>query len=227
MLEMQNVQLSRDGRQVLRLELSLSTPGITVVMGPNGAGKSLFLQVAHGLIAPDAGAVLWNGEPAATSKRQRGFVFQTTPVLRRSVAENLRFPLRVAGLEEGARVQEALRIARLETLADAPAAVLSGGELGRMALARALMLEPKAVLLDEPGAALDPSAAKALELMMRKVSARGVKVLIATHDLGQARRLADDVLFFDDGHLIAQAQATAFFKDPVHPRAHGYLKGDL
>ncbi len=224
---MRDVRLHRDGREVLALDLELATPGITMVMGPNGAGKSLLLQLAHGLIAPDQGAVRWGGEPVSATKRRRGFVFQKTPVLRRSVADNLRFPLQVAGLTDESKLREALALARLEDLADAPAAALSGGEQGRMALARAMMLDPEAVLLDEPAAALDPSATKALEAMVREVSQRGVKVLMTTHDLGQARRLAADVLFLDQGHLIEQGEATDFFETPKSARASGYLRGEL
>lgn len=227
MLSFENVRLRREGREVLALDVSLASLGITVVMGPNGAGKSLFLQVAHGLVVPDQGEVRWDGALASTTKRSRGFVFQNTPVLRRSVAENLRFPLDVAGQSDAGRVAKALRLARLEEKAHTPAAVLSGGELGRMGLARALMLEPRVVLMDEPGAALDPSATKELEAMVRRVSQDGVKVIMATHDLGQARRLADDVLFFDAGRLIETSDASTFFDRPQSDAAGRYLRGEL
>lgn len=227
MLTFKDVSLRRDGRDVLRLDLELTTPGITVVMGPNGAGKSLFLQVAHGLIAPDAGSVTWQGVPAEKSKRSRGYVFQSTPILRRSVRENLRFPLSVAGQSDTGQVEKALGLARLQEMADTPAAVLSGGELGRMALARALILEPSVVLMDEPGAALDPGATKALEAMVRDVSDQGVKVIMTTHDLGQARRLADDVLFFDAGRLNEAGPAARFFEQPQSAAARRYLRGEL
>jgi len=212
------------------IDLRLETPGITVIMGPNGAGKSLFLGAAHGLPPRHSGRVTWDGIDAALSRATRGFLFQQTPVLRRSVAGNIAFALRAQGIkgaERRRRVANALSAARLGADPRKPAATLSGGERKRLDLARAIAIEPAAVLLDEPSANLDPATTAELEDILRRISAAGTKILLATHDVAQARRLASDVLFFADGHLLEQTDAATFFKRPASADAQKYLKGEL
>lgn len=210
--------------------LTLDSPGITVVMGPNGAGKSLFLSAAHGLLSGLQGHVTWNGIPAKDSRSTRGFVFQATPILRRSVAGNIAFPLHARNLpraEKQERVAYALSEARLSADASKPAATLSGGERKRLDLARAIVIGPDAVLLDEPSANLDPASTAELEESLRRISAGGTKILLSSHDIAQARRLGDDILFFDRGQLVEQAHAESFFNDPQSEAAQKYLRGDL
>lgn len=231
LLEVSDAELSDDGLRLLGpISLRLDSPGITAVLGPNGAGKSLFLRLVHGLLPPSAGAVTWNGVAATESRSQRGYVFQNTPTMRRSVFANVAFPLIAAGVNRQTRrkrVDAALDQARLSAHAHMPAARLSGGERQRMALARAIVTRPGVVLLDEPAANLDPASTKELETMLRGVSATGTKILIATHDLAQARRLADDVLFFDGGLLVAHADVAQFFVDPTNDAVRNYLEGIL
>ncbi len=230
-LHFENVEFRADKTALLGpVSLTLNSPGITVIMGPNGAGKSLFLYAAHGLLGRHSGAVTWNDIPAQTSRGTRGFVFQTTPILRRSVAGNIAFALHARGLsrhEKSARVAQALTEARLDADPGKPAATLSGGERRRLALARAIVTEPETVLLDEPSANLDPASTAALEEVLRRISASGTKILLSTHDIAQARRLAGDILFFDEGALVEQADAKAFFAGPTSPAAQKYLKGEL
>lgn len=212
------------------LNFRLESAGITFVMGPNGAGKSLFLSAAHGMLEDARGHVTWNGKNAASSRANRGFVFQNTPVLRRSVAGNIALPLHARRLdrhEKNRRVAIALADARLDADPRKPAATLSGGERKRLALARAIVTDPEVLLLDEPAANLDPASTAELEDILRNISAKGVKILISTHDIAQARRLADDVLFFDQGALVDQAMADAFFDTPSSVPAQNYLKGLL
>tara|TARA_R110002049_G_scaffold42913_11_gene127199 strand:+ start:1241 stop:1948 length:708 start_codon:yes stop_codon:yes gene_type:complete len=212
------------------LDITLQSAGITCILGPNGAGKSLFLALAHGMILPHQGQVQWNGQPAAETRQSRGFVFQSTPVLRRSVRANLTFPLiarRSDRAGRAARVDQALHDARLAPHADSPAAALSGGERQRLALAQAMVARPAAVLLDEPGASLDPASARLLEDMVRHVAGSGIKVILATHDLPAARRLADDVLVFINGRLAVQSGAEAFFTGTHAPAVMDYLEGRL
>lgn len=230
-LEVTGAELSDNGLRLLGpISLRLDIPGITVILGSNGAGKSLFLQLVHGLLSPSAGKVCWNGQTAEESRSARGFVFQNTPTMRRSVFANVAFPLVAAGVKgqaRRARVTAALKQARLTDRAYVPAARLSGGERQRMALARAIVTRPGVVLLDEPAANLDPASTKELEGMLKAVSADGTKILIATHDLAQARRLADEVLFFDEGHLVDHARASEFFDAPSTAAAQRYLEGVL
>jgi tungstate transport system ATP-binding protein len=230
-LTLENLEVRRDGKRLLGpLDFSLATQGITAILGHNGAGKSLFLHVCHGQFAASQGTVNWNGLPVADTRSCRSLMFQNTPLMRRSVAANVEFPLITQGIpkaERAARVNEALTIARLSQNPSAPAASLSGGEKQRMALARALVTRPQVVLLDEPSASLDPASTKELEASVRAVAKSGVKVLIATHDLMQARRLADDVLVFGEGKLLVQEDAKAFFNKTHAGAVADFLEGRL
>lgn len=199
-----------------------------VVMGANGAGKSLFLRLCHGLIEPTSGRRIWaSGEARAAAQ---AMVFQRPVLLRRSVAANLDYPLALMGLDRAARrttVAETLDRFGLAPLADRPARLLSGGEQQRLALARAWSMRPQVLFLDEPSSALDPSATRIIEEMIETFSDEGITIVLTTHNLGQARRLAQDVVFLHRGRLIEQARAETFFAGPNAPEARAFLAGDL
>ena len=202
----------------------------SVVLGPNGAGKSLLLRLCHGLIRPSAGRVVWAGASGGAARRRQAMVFQTPVLLRRSTAANVAYPLRLRGVPRHireARVAEALALAGLSALAGRPARVLSGGEQQRLAIARAWATGPEVLFLDEPTARLDPAATRAVEDLIRTVHAGGTKIVMTTHDLGQARRLADEVLFLHHGRLIERAPADRFFAGPRSAEAAAFIKGDL
>lgn len=230
-LQLKGMTVERGGKRLLGpLDFTLKSGGITAVLGHNGAGKSLFIMACHGQFAATEGEVLWNGLPATQTRRCRSLMFQNTPLLRRSVFANIEFPLLAHGTPRAARrdrVTEALEIARLTHRATTPAASLSGGEKQRMALARAWVTRPQVILLDEPSASLDPASTKALEESVQNVAALGVKVLIATHDLMQARRLANDVLVFGAGALLAHEPAEDFFNRPHDGPVGDFLEGRL
>jgi tungstate transport system ATP-binding protein len=199
-----------------------------VVMGANGAGKSLLLRLCHGLIEPTAGRRTWaSGEGRAAAQ---GMVFQRPVLLRRSVTANLDYPLALKGM---ARTERRDTVARtldrfgLTPLADRPARLLSGGEQQRLALARAWAMAPQVLFLDEPSSALDPSATRIIEEMVEQFSAEGITVVMTTHNLGQARRLAQDVAFLHRGRLIEHRPAADFFAGPEAPEARAFLAGDL
>ena len=163
-------------------------------------------------------------------RRRQALVFQQPVLLRRSVEGNLAFVLHARGLRRHRlreRVHTLLALARLVPLARRPARTLSGGEQQRLAMARALALEPELLLLDEPTVHLDPSAADAVESLVRHASASGCKVLLVTHDAGQARRLADEVLFLHKGRIESHEPAATFFASPSSPLAQAYLEGRL
>ncbi len=199
-----------------------------VVMGANGAGKSLFLRLCHGLIEPTRGRRVWaDGAARATAQ---AMVFQRPVLLRRSVAANLAYPLVLKGIARAPRraiVARTLDRFGLTPLADRPARLLSGGEQQRLALARAWAMEPQVLFLDEPSSALDPSATRSIEEMIMAFSTEGITIVMTTHDLGQARRLAQDVAFLHRGRLIEHRAAAAFFAGPEAPEARAYLAGDL
>jgi tungstate transport system ATP-binding protein len=205
----------------------------TVVIGPNGAGKSLLLRLCHGLLAPSQGRILCNGRAEGVGpevRARQAMVFQRPVHLRRSAVANLTYALAARGVPRARRRERALGALDrfgLGRLADRPARVLSGGEQQRLALARAWLLEPELLLLDEPTAALDPPSTKAIEAAIDLFAREGVTIVMTTHDLGQARRHADVVVFLAGGRLIEQGPAAEFFDRPRTTEARAFLKGEL
>jgi len=203
------------------VSFTLSPGAPSFIIGPNGAGKSVLLRLLHGLLQPSAGRVAWAG----TGKQ--AMVFQKPVLLRRSVAANIAHALALAGIRDEARIGAALAEVGLPHLADRAARKLSGGEQQRVALARALALRPDILFLDEPTASLDPAATRAVEEVLARIAARGMKLVMTTQDLGQARRLAGEVLLLHRGRLIEQAPAAAFFATPSSAEAQAFLRGDI
>jgi tungstate transport system ATP-binding protein len=231
-LETRGLTFEAGGRRLLAgIDLKLR-PGVrTVVMGPNGAGKSLLLRLLHGLLEPTAGTIAWHGRPAEDATRRRqAMVFQRPVLLRRSALGNLQHALRSRGLarrEQRRRAEDALDKAQLTASAHTPARLLSGGEQQRLALARALSLAPEVLFLDEPTANLDPASTVAIERLIQDAHEHGTKVVLVTHDAGQARRLADEIVFLCDGRLEDHAPAQHFFDAPGSPRARAFLEGRI
>lgn len=214
------------------VELRIARHSRTVIMGPNGAGKSLLLRLLHGLLQPTGGEVRWDGRPLDDQQRRdQAMVFQRPVLLRRSVAANIRFVLKLHGRNRHSDTErQILRIldeVGLAARARQPARLLSGGEQQRLALARALATQPRVLFLDEPTASLDPASTAAIEDIVQHAAARGTKTLFVTHDIGQARRLADDVVFLNHGRLVEHTSAGHFFDQPVSQAAADYLAGRL
>lgn len=211
------------------LNLEIGEHGITAIMGPNGAGKSLILRLLAGLIQPDQGRVLYNNK-AALPAGQIGFVFQRPVLLRRSVQDNLLHALAIAGVERTQRTDRAhalLELGGMQHLARSPARKLSGGEQQRLTLLRALAAKPGLLVLDEPSASLDPQATALIENIVRRTSQCGVKVLLVTHDQGQAARLADNVMFVHKGQVHPVQPTDSFLIQPASREAKAYLAGEL
>jgi tungstate transport system ATP-binding protein len=219
-------------RQVTILDgisLKLEAGPPTVLIGPNGAGKTTLLRVAMGLLRPTGGLVTWSGREVSPPTR-RAIMFQRPAMLRRSAAGNLRYALAAAGVpsaQRETRVRELMAEVGLQGLERRPARRLSGGEQQRLALARAFARNPDVLFLDEPTASLDPAATKAIEDIVRAISARGVKVVMSTHDIGQARRVAGDVVLLHRGRLIEQSPAEQFFSAPRTQEARKFVAGEL
>jgi tungstate transport system ATP-binding protein len=214
------------------LSFELEAGKRSVILGPNGAGKSLLLRLCHGLIAPSAGSIDWGDEdiPRAELTRRQAMVFQKPVMLRRSAAANISHALACRGVKRrarAARVAEALSRTGLETLARVPARVLSAGEQQRLALARAWILRPEVLFLDEPTASLDPAATREVENIILAIHDAGTKIVLTTQDLGQARRIADEILFLHRGRLVERAAATDFFAGPATPEARAFISGEL
>lgn len=210
------------------VDLAMSGDGVTVVMGYNGAGKSLLLRLLHGMLVPTAGAVLWNGSPVtAQNRKHQAMVFQKPALLRRSVLDNVRFVLASRGIHDKARAMQILADIGLDPIASRAARRLSGGEQQRLALGMALATRPDILFLDEATASLDPSSTHAIETIVVGAQAAGTKIVMVTHDIGQARRLAGEVVFVDRGRIAEQTPALQFFTEPASKPARFYLDGKL
>jgi len=231
-VELKGIVYQTGGKRVIDgIDATIETRRITAIMGPNGAGKSILLRLMHGLITATEGEILWAGRPTdRLLARHQAMVFQRPVLLRRSVAANVSHALGLRGIERdqrAIRVDEALKLAGLERHASTPARVLSGGEQQRLCLARALSLEPDVLFLDEPTSSLDPASTLAIERLLLDAQRRGIKVILVTHDIGQARRLAHDVMFMHHGRVIEHQDAESFFDDPRSEGARAFLSGGL
>ncbi|MBY0341977.1 MAG: ATP-binding cassette domain-containing protein [Rhodocyclaceae bacterium] len=210
------------------VDLRLERGSFTAVLGPNGAGKSVLMRLLHGLLVPTTGRVQWGG--LETRPAQQAMLFQRPVMLRRSVLGNVIYGLHVQGVaaaEARQRAQAALARVGLVHLADRPARVLSGGEQQRVALARAVALEPAILFLDEPTASLDPVATRAIEATLAELHAQGTTIVMVTHHLGQARRLAQDIVFVQEGRVTEHTPATEFFRQPRSTAASDFLQEEL
>lgn len=221
-IRIENLELEVHGQRLIDIpSLALANTGITVVMGPNGAGKSLLLRLLHGLEEPTSGQIT-----CQTPRQSQALVFQTPVLLRRSTEANLRFVRKARRLPTDA-IPGLLDQVRLADKSKTPARRLSGGERQRLAIAQALATEPDVLLLDEPTASLDPSATSLIEDILLTTAARGVRVVLVTHDAMQARRLAEDVVFLSQGRVIEHTPSSTFFDIPKTHQARAYLDGRL
>ena len=212
-----------------RLSLSITPGAPTLIVGPNGSGKTSLLRLLMGLASPTTGRVSWGGRTESKPLR-RAILFQRPAMLRRTAAANVAYALAQAGTPRGersARVAVLLERVGLADLAQRPARKLSGGEQQRLALARALARDPEILQLDEPTASLDPAATRGVEEIVLMAAQSGIKIVMASHDLGQVRRLAGEVIFMVRGGLRERAPAADFLDHPTTPEAAAFLRGDL
>jgi tungstate transport system ATP-binding protein len=211
-LKTHELTFTAGGRTLIApLSLEIAAGPSTIILGANGAGKSVLMRLMHGLIAPSSGSILWSGHNA---RRRQAMVFQRPVLLRRSALANVTYGLKLESVG-------------LASLANRPARVLSGGEQQRLALARAWALHPEVLFLDEPTASLDLSSTREIERVIQAFDAAGTKIIMATHNLGQARRLGDEVLFLHQGRLVERAPVEQFFSRPASPEAAAFIKGEL
>jgi tungstate transport system ATP-binding protein len=224
-----NVSLAVGGKTIIdRVSMEITEGPRTIILGPNGAGKSVLMRLCHGLLAPTSGSIEWRG--AANGRSKQAMVFQRPVMLRRSALANVVYGLKLAGVtsrERELRAQDVLEAVGLREAARRPARVMSGGEQQKLALARAWALGPEVLFLDEPTANLDPSATREVERIVDEIHASGTKIVMTTHNLGQARRLADEILFMSGGRLADRGQAERFFAEPSTGEAAAFIKGEL
>jgi tungstate transport system ATP-binding protein len=229
-LVLEDVSLQAGATTILdRLSLAITPGAPTLIVGPNGAGKTSLLRLCMGLATPSAGRISWGGRTDSKPVR-RAILFQRPVMLRRTVAANVGYALAQAGAprrQRMPRVAALLDRVGLADLAQRPARRLSGGEQQRLALARALARDPEILLLDEPTANLDPAATRSVEEIVLMAAQSGIKIVMASHDLGQVRRLAGDVVFLVRGALCERDRAADFLDNPTTPEAAAFLRGDL
>ena len=228
-LKLDRVSFEAGGKSLIKdVTCTFEAGPRTIILGPNGAGKSLLLRLCHGLLKPSGGAVIWRGNGDAS--RHQAMVFQRPVMLRRSVADNVDYALKLRGMSRHERrlaTDDALSHTGLRRLSNQPARVISVGEQQRLALARAWALKPQVLFLDEPTASLDPAATYTVEQIIGAIHAAGTRIIMTTHDLGQAKRLGDEVLFLNRGRLLETAPAGRFFANPKNDLARAFLRGDL
>jgi tungstate transport system ATP-binding protein len=225
-LALDGVVYAAGGRTIIdSVSLDIGAGPSTIILGANGAGKSVLMRLMHGLLAPTSGRVQWSGNGA---RRLQAMVFQRPVMLRRSALANVVYALRVSGVSQVEKIaMEALEEVGLAHVAHRPARVLSGGEQQRLALARAWALHPEVLFLDEPTANLDPGATREIETIIKAFDAAGTKIVMSTHNLGQARRLGDEVIFLHQGRIAERSPIERFFPIPASPEAVTFVKGEL
>ncbi|HUQ52696.1 MAG TPA: phosphate ABC transporter ATP-binding protein [Gammaproteobacteria bacterium] len=230
-LKLEDVSFVAGGRAIIdRVSCELAAGPRTVILGANGSGKSVLMRLCHGLLTPTSGRIAWRGSNDPRRPRAQAMVFQRPVMLRRSALGNVTYGLKLARVGKGerdARAREVLDAVGLSLIANRPARVLSGGEQQKLALARAWALRPEVLFLDEPTANLDPGATREVERIVDQIHASGTKIVMTTHNLGQARRLADEVLFMSAGRVVDHAPVERFFAAPSTAEAAAFIKGEL
>lgn len=230
-LTLSRVGLELGHRTLLKdVNHTFTSRSISVLLGHNGAGKTLLLKVCHGLIPPTAGCVAWRQPKHARLPCVQAMVFQKPVLLRRSVEQNIEHVLKACRIpknERARRVQQALEMGRLGDMAGRPARQLSGGEQQRVVLARAWAARPEVLILDEPCTYLDPGATNEVEKIITAFYESGTKIIMATHDLAQARRLAGEIILMHQGTIAETGSAGEFFARPATEQARSFLEGRL
>lgn len=229
-LELEAVTVKRRGRRLIGpVTLALQQTGVTIIIGPNGSGKTTLLKVMHGVERISTGRVSW-AVPDEEAQHHQGYVFQTPIMLRRSVVDNLRYPLQLSGYakaEREERVADWGRKIGLQDRLSVQATRLSGGEKQRLALGRALIRRPEVLFLDEPCANLDGASTRDIETLLGEAQAAGTRIIMTTHNMGQARRLATDAIFMLHGRVHETGPVDAFFDAPQTAELQAFFRGDI
>ncbi len=227
-LVLDTISFKAGGKAIIdRVSVEIGAGPRTIILGPNGAGKSVLMRLCHGLLEPTSGTIVWHSNGG---RRRQAMVFQRPVMLRRPVLANVIYGMKLAGItprECELRARDVLEAVGLLHLSGRAARMLSGGEQQRVALARAWALNPEVLFLDEPTANLDPGAARDIENIIAQIHASGTKIIMTTHNLGQARRLADEILFLHNGRLVERAAVERFFRHPESAEAASFIRDEI
>ncbi len=230
-LELDQLTYSAGNAAIIRgISARIEAGPRSVILGPNGAGKSVLMRLCHGLLTPTGGRVVWHGAKNGDVRRHQAMVFQRPVMLRRSALANVMYGLKLAGKSRSQaelRAMDVLEVVGLAQHAARAARVLSGGEQQRLALARAWALGPDVLFLDEPTANLDPASTQDIENIINAIHASGTKIIMTTHNLGQARRLGDEILFISNGRLMEHTPIDRFFRQPASAEAAVFIRGEM
>ena len=228
-IKIKNISILLNDRIILRnINCQINDKSITAILGPNGAGKSLLLQTINGLTPILNGEITYNLRQLDDNiRKKQAMVFQSPTLLRRTVLGNMEFVNSINKNTNMLDVKSILKKVGLEAFNNKPARLLSGGEKQRLSLARALLIQPKLLLLDEPTANLDPYSLKLIEDLISEENFKGTTIILTTHDMSQAKRLASDIIFINKGEILEQTQAKIFFKEPQTIEAKRYLTGEI
>lgn len=225
MISMQDVRIRFGEVEALKgVSLSVARGEFVALVGPNGSGKTTLLRAMHGLLR------LRGTRTLDASAGRQAMVFQRPFVMRLSVRNNLRLALWLGGVPRSQwdeRSAAALQRVALQGLEERPARALSGGQQQRLAIARAWAVQPALLFLDEPTASLDPTAKKEVEALLAGFAADGMTLVMSTHNLGQAKRLATRVVYLEDGEIHADLPTARFFDGGLTGRAQQFLKGEM
>lgn len=230
-LELHDLAFAVGNAEIIRgISARIESGPRSVILGPNGAGKSVLMRLCHGLLKPTSGSIVWRGAKNGDVQRHQAMVFQRPVMLRRSALANVMYGLKLTGKsrrQSELRAMDVLEVVGLAQHAARPARVMSGGEQQRLALARAWALGPDVLFLDEPTANLDPSSTQDIENIINAIHASGTKIIMTTHNLGQARRLGDEILFISNGRLMEHTPIDRFFRKPASAEAATFIKGEM
>ena len=225
-ITIRDLSFNVEGKALLQnTSLSLSGEGITVLLGANGAGKTIFLKLLAGLLTPCSGTITTNKKTLAN--KTCSFVSQEPVILRRTVLKNMLFVLQRVTPEESILAKELLRMMGLNNKEHQNALTLSAGERQRLCLARAIVTNPEILLLDEPTANIEPNSTILIEKYLIQKVRSFRKIFFVTHDINQARRLADEIVFIDTGRVIEHSSSENFFKNPKTKEARKYISGKI
>ena len=228
-IEIVNLSTKINNNLILdNISFEILDKSITAILGPNGAGKSVLLQTINGLVPILKGKITFNSEETSeVIRKKQAMVFQTPTLLRRSVLDNMEFINKINKETNISDAKILLKKVGLDDFYNHPARLLSGGEKQRLSLARALLLKPKLLLLDEPTTNLDPYSLKLIEDLILEESIKGTSIILTTHDMAQAKRLASNIIFINKGKVLEQTEAKVFFRKPVTNEARKYLAGEI
>lgn len=236
MISVKDLHKSFGGVTVLDgISTDIEKGDVVCIIGPSGSGKSTFLRCLNRLETPDSGKILLDGvdltDPAADLNRQRmkmGMVFQQFNLFAHmTVLQNVMLgPVDVLGVskdEARERAMDLLSRVGVAEQADKVPAQLSGGQQQRVAIARSLAMQPKAMLFDEPTSALDPEMINEVLEVMVRLAQQGMTMIVVTHEMNFARRVADRVVFMADGQIVETGTPDEFFDHPQTKRAQDFL----